>query len=246
MMSKQEIILRREVDIGLMEINNPPQNYLEEPEFIEYEKLKEFVDTGIKALLISGTGRNFSVGANIESIKKQIKDINIFKDQMVKGNHLLNYIDELEIPVIAAISGVCFGAGLEIALACDIRICDENALFAFPEVNHNLFPGLGGVRRLTELTGKPTGLELVLNGDLINANKAFELNIIDHIAEKKLALKNAIILAKKMTNNRPLKVINAVMKSIHNSKILGIDEMIKEDAKLFSDLAVDALRSDES
>jgi len=245
-MSKQEILLRKEGDIGLMEINNPPQNYLEEPEFIEYEELKEFVDTGIKALLISGTGRNFSAGANIKSIKKQIKDIQVFKDQMVKGNHLLNYIDDLEIPVIAAISGVCFGAGLEIALACDIRICNENCLFAFPEVNHNLFPGLGGVRRLTELTGKPTGLELVLNGDLINANKAFDLNIIDHIAEKKRALENVIMLAKKMTNNRPLKVINAVMKSIHNSKILGIDEMIKEDAKLFSDLAFDALRSYES
>jgi len=245
-MSKQEIILRREGDIGLMEINNPPQNCLEQPDFVDISTLINFVDTGIKALLISGTGRNFSVGANIESIKKQIKDISIFKDQMVKGNHLLNYIDELEIPVIAVILGVCFGAGLEIALACDIRICDENALFAFPEVNRNLFPGLGGVRRLTELTGKPTGLELVLNGDLINANKAFELNIIDHIAEKKRALENAIMLAKKMTNNRPLKVINAVMKSIHNSKILGIDEMIKEDAKLFSDLAVDALRSDES
>ena len=245
-MSKQEIILRKEGDIGLMEINNPPQNYLEQPDFVDISALINFVDTGIKALLISGTGRNFSAGANIESIKKQIKNIQVFKDQMVKGNHLLNYIDELEIPVIAAISGVCFGAGLEIALACDIRICDENALFAFPEVNHNLFPGLGGVRRLTEMTGKLTGLELVLNGDMINVDMAYKLNIIDHIAEKKQALENAIMLAKKMTNNRPLKVINAVMKSIHNSKILGIDEMIKEDAKLFSDLAVDALRSDES
>ena len=244
-MSKQEIILRKEGDIGLMEINNPPQNYLEQPDFVDISALINFVDTGIKALLISGTGRNFSAGANIESIKKQIKNIQVFKDQMVKGNHLLNYIDELEIPVIAAISGVCFGAGLEIALACDIRICDENALFAFPEVNHNLFPGLGGVRRLTELTGKPTGLELVLNGDLINANKAFELNIIDHIAEKKRALENAITLAKKITNNRPLKVINAVMKSIHNSKTMDIDEVIREDAKLFSELAIDALESNE-
>ncbi len=245
-MDKLKIILKREGDVGLLEINNPPENYLEKPDFIEIDRLKNYLDTGIKALVISGTGRNFSAGANLESVKDQIKEVNSFQDQIENGNRILNYLDQLNIPVIASISGVCFGAGLEIALACDIRICEKNALFAFPEVNHNLFPGLGGVRRLTELTGKPTALQLVLNGDLINADKAFELNIIDQIAEKKQALENAITLAKKITNNRPLKVINAVMKSIHNSKILDIDEMIKEDAKLFSDLAVDTLRSDEN
>jgi enoyl-CoA hydratase/carnithine racemase len=156
---------------------------------------------------------------------------------MEKGNRLLNYLDELEIPVIAAISGVCFGAGLEIALACDIRICEENALFAFPEANHDLFPGLGGSRRLAELTGKSTALELVLNGDMINAEKALELIIVDEVVEKKQALNHAIGLARKLTNNRSLDVIKAVMQSVNNSKVMTIEEVIKNDAQAFSKLA---------
>jgi len=241
MKSDHKTILKRDGDIGLLEINNPPQNYLEQPEFVKLDELKKFVGTEIKALVISGTGRHFCAGANIESIKDQIKDANVLHKQMEKGNRLLNYINDLEIPVVAAIRGVCFGAGLEIALACDIRICDESALFAFPEVNHDLFPGLGGVSRLIQLTGKSVALELVLEGDMINAKKASELQIIDKLAEKKQALDYSIVLAKKIINNRSLKVINAVMKSIHNSEKMNMDEVAKNDAEMFSKLAFESL-----
>ena len=241
MKSEHKTIFKRDGNVGLLEINNPPQNYLEQPEFVKLDELKKFVGTEIKALVISGTGRYFSAGADIELIKKQIKDVNAFQEQMENGNRLLNYIDDLEIPVVAAILGVCFGAGLEIALACDIRICDESALFAFPEVNHDLFPGLGGVSRLIQLTGKSVALELVLEGDMINAKKASELQIIDKLAEKKQALDYSIVLAKKIINNRSLKVINAVMKSIQNSEKMNMDEVEKNDAEMFSKLALESL-----
>ena len=241
MESTQKIILKKEGDVGLLQINNPPQNYLEQPDFIEFDKLKEFIETGIKALVIVGNGRHYSAGADLESIKEQIKDINVFREQMEKGNRLLNYLDDLEIPVIAAISGVCFGAGLEIALSCDIRICEENALFAFPEINHELFPGLGGMRRLAELTDRLTALELVLIGDMINAKKALEQHIVDEVVEKKQASDYSIDLAKKITNNRSSDVINAVMQSLNNSKTMDIDAVIKNDALMFSKLAMKSL-----
>jgi len=241
MKSEHKTIFKRDGDVGLLEINNPPQNYLEQPEFVKLDELKKFVGTEIKALVISGTGRHFSAGADIELIKKQIKDVNAFQEQMENGNRLLNSIDDLGIPVFAAISGVCFGAGLEIALACDIRICDESALFAFPEVNNDLFPGLGGVSRLIQLTGKSIALELVLEGDMINAKKASELQIVDKVVKKKQALGYSIVHAKKITNNRSLKVINAVMKSIHNSEKMNTDEAAKNDAEMFSKLALESL-----
>ena len=245
MKSEHKTIFKRDGDVGLLEINNPPQNYLEQPEFVKLDELKKLVRTKIKALVVSGTGRHFSAGADIELIKKQIKDVNAFQEQMENGNRLLNYIDDLEIPVFAAISGVCFGAGLEIALACDIRICDESALFAFPEVNHDLFPGLGGVSRLIELTGKSVALELVLEGDMINAKKASELQIVDKVVKKKQALDYSIGLAKKIANNRSLNVINAVMKSIHNSEKMNMDEVVKNDAEMFSKLALESLAETE-
>jgi enoyl-CoA hydratase/carnithine racemase len=245
MKSGYEILLKRDGDIGLMEIKNPPQNYLEQAEFVDSDMLEEFVGSGIKALIIVGNRRHFSAGADLKSIQDQIKNINHFHQQMENGNHLLNYIDTLEIPVISAISGVCFGAGLEIALACDIRICEQNALFAFPEINHELFPGLGGTRRLAELTGKSTALELVLNGDMINVATARKLRLVDEVVDKKKALIHAIDLAKKMTNNRSLDVIHAVMRSLNNSKIMEMQEVIKNDAMTFGRLALKSLGSKE-
>lgn len=235
------IILKREKDVGWLQINNPPENYLEQPDFIEIKELNNFIETGIKALLIEGSGRHFIAGADLEKLNEQIKDRKAFQDQLMKGNNLLNYIDELEIPVIAAISGVCFGAGLEIALACDIRICDENALFAFPEVNHDLFPGLGGVKRLVELTGMSAALELVLLGDMINAENAMELHIADAVVKKNEAKLFAVDLARKMTENRSLKVIHSVMRSVNNSKIMSADELIKHDTEMFAELAIESM-----
>jgi len=236
-----KIILKREKDVGWLQINNPPENYLEQPDFIQLDILKEFVNSGIKVLVIEGAGRHFSAGADLKKLKAQIKDRKAFQDQLMRGNKLLNYIDELEIPVIAAISGVCFGAGLEIALACDIRISDENTLFAFPEVQHDLFPGLGGTKRLAELTGLSSAIELVLSGDMINAEKAMELHIVDQMVEGKRALNYAVDLAHKITNNRPLKVIQAVMKSVNDSKNLSSNELIRNDTEMFIELALESM-----
>lgn len=243
-MSEHKIILKREGDIGLFEISNPPQNYLHQPDFIDIGELKNFVESGIKALVVFGSGRHFSAGANLDSMKEQINDANLFQNKLQKGNLLLNYIDELNIPVIAAISGVCFGAGLEIALAADIRLCDEKALFAFPEVNQDLIPGLGGIRRLEDLVGVSTSLELTLSGDMINANSALQLKIVDDIVERKKVLEFSILKARKLTNNRPLKVINAIMQSINNSKNMTVDEVIKSDTKLFTELALEVLNNE--
>jgi enoyl-CoA hydratase/carnithine racemase len=241
MKREEKVILQRAGDIGLMQINNPPENYLEKPDFIETEALKKFVETGIKALVIGGTGRHFSAGADLENLKEQIKNKKDFQEQLVNGNRLLNYIDSLEIPVIAAISGVCFGAGLEIALATDIRIAEENALFAFPEVNHGLFPGLSGTVRLAELTGLSTALELVLEGDMINAKKALELQIVDTLVKKNETRECAVDLANKITDNRPLKVVQAVMRSVNNSKSMSTDERIKNDTAMFTELALQSM-----
>ncbi len=237
----QKTILNKERDVGVLLLNNPPENYLEQPEFTGTEKLRDFVNSGIKALVIGSTGRHLSAGADLKIMRNSIKNINRFKNEMTEGSRLLNYVDELEIPVIAAISGVCFGAGLEIALACDIRICEEDSMFAFPEINHGLFPGLGGTQRLVRLAGRAVALELVLGGDMISAEKAKELHIVDEVVHKKKANDFAVELAKKLTDNRQLKVIKAVMLSIRNHEKLPVEEAIKKDAEMFAQLAKEAL-----
>lgn len=233
-------VIKRKGDVGILLINNPPENYLQHPEFIGLDKLRTFVGTGIKALIISGTGRHFSAGADLKLMRQQIEKINVFQNDLEKGNELLNFIDDLNIPVFAAISGVCFGAGLEIALASDIRVSEKNALFSFPEVNQELMPGMGGIRRMVNLIGSAGAIELVTKGDMIDAEKARQLKIIDRLFPGKVAFDQALDLAEKMTKNRPLQVINSIMESIRFAKTHSREESVKHDAKLFGKLALKA------
>ncbi|OQX73427.1 MAG: hypothetical protein B6D61_12580 [Bacteroidetes bacterium 4484_249] len=226
-------------EIGILKINNPPQNYLINPEFINIETLQEKLAGDIKGLVISGNGRHFSAGADLENIFNKTEKPEELKLNLIKGNKLLNYIENLEIPVIATISGVCFGGGFEIALACHIRVCTETSLFAFPEINSDLIPGMGGLQRMEKLTGKATTLELAFSGDTINASKAYDLKLVDYITEKNKALEFSVDLLKNIIKDRPLKVINMIMKSINNSNKMDIEKAMENDAEMFCELAVE-------
>jgi len=92
--------------------------------------------------------------------------------------------------------------------------------------------------------GKPVAMELVMHGDMIHAEKAKELGIVDEISDKKQAMKQAVRLAKKMTDNRPLSVINAVMNSIKNSKMLNVEEAVKVDAEMFARLVKESMEEE--
>lgn len=225
--------------IGIINLNNPPENYLSHPEFISLDLLKKFLDSGIKGLIITGSGRHFSVGANHETIINQAYESNTLKQNLIKGNQLLNFIENIEIPVIAAITGVCFGGGLEIALSCHIRISSKKSLFAFPEINRNLMPGLGGISRTERLVGKQNMLKLVLSGDTINAKTAHDIKLVDHTTEHNKVKEFALDFLKSITADRSLKIINAVMRSIHNNRKLSYEDALIEDTEMFCRLAMD-------
>ena len=120
-------------EIGILKLNNPPQNYLIEPAFADLEKLQRWLNADLKGLIITGAGRHFSAGADMLHLKEMAANTGALEKKMTAGNQLLNFIYDLDIPTIAAIKGVCFGGGLEIALSCQIRFCNSKALFAFPE-----------------------------------------------------------------------------------------------------------------
>ena len=150
---------------------------------------------------------------------------------------LLGYLQDLDIPVAAAISGVCFGGGLEIALACHMRICSENALFAFPETNLGLMPGLGGTFRLGERLSLQDSLKMILGGDMINAEEALSLKVVDTIVKNEEPLSYTFNFLRKITEGRPLKIINYVMQALKNSKRLPAEESMREETRMFCDLA---------
>ncbi len=243
-MENSKNILWEEKDtIGVLAINNPPENFIEEPEFVGLEFLKKITagDT-LKGIIITGTGRHFSAGADLEKLKQLAKDQTLLTNKISDGKKILQFIESLNIPVIAAISGVCFGAGLELALACHIRICNEKALFAFPEVNHAIMPGLGGTVMLPKLIGQSRSTEVILTGETVNAEKAREIGLVDHIIHGKEVLTFARDFLKKMTHEREIHVIRSIMKSIHNSLNMSFEQALNEETKLFCDLAIKSLQ----
>jgi enoyl-CoA hydratase/carnithine racemase len=226
-------------NIGILKINNPPQNLLIEPNFLDINDLKIWIScNNIKGLIITGNKRYFSAGADKEKLFKIAKNTSILKNSLIKGFKILTYIENLLIPTISVINGACFGGGLEIALSTHFRICSTNSFFAFPETDLGLMPGLNGTIRLPKLIGNNKSLFMILSGEILDAEKALEFGIVDHIFPKNDTFDSSLNFIKKMTENRKIEVINSVIKSLNNSKKMSLEKAMKEEAKMFCSLAL--------
>ena len=226
-------------DIGILTLDSPPENYLEDPEFIPLEVIRKWTSYDyLKGIMICGAGKHFSGGGKLDNLFRMIREKDNLSECMEGGKAVLDHIENLNIPVITAIQGICFGGGLEIALASHIRVCAENSLFAFPEINHGIIPGLGGTVRATELIGFHNSLKLIMSGDMINAEDALEMKLVDYIVSKSKLFEFCFSLMQKMTQDRPLPVIHAVMTALRNARNLSSYEAMKEETRLFCSLAL--------
>jgi enoyl-CoA hydratase/carnithine racemase len=232
-------IWKREGSTGVLSLPGQQGNYLEEPGFLPLSLLEElFSEPDLKGVIIKGSGRHFSAGANLEKLKLLARDESLLAEKMTAGKELIRLIESRDIPVVAEISGVCFGGGLEIALACHIRICSENALFAFPEVNYGIMPGLGGTDSLTRLIGPGRSTEMILSGDMANAEKALEMKLADYVVPQTELHVYTLGYLRKLTDDRDIDVIRSVMRSIRNSQIMDTERALAEETRLFCALAV--------
>jgi len=137
-------------------------------------------DESIRVVILTGAGEKaFSTGADI----KAMKGMNALKarDLSLMGEKICSILENLEKPVIAAINGFALGGGLEVAMACDIRIASENARMGQTEINIGLIPGWGGTQRLTRLIGRTKAKELVFMGKMIDAKTAEQLGILNMV-----------------------------------------------------------------
>ena len=245
MSNKTEILFESDGDIGMMFLNNPPHNYLYDPEFLDIkEVIKWITKNSFKGLIISGIGKHFSAGADLDNLFKSARNIEEFEKKINNGKKVLSFLENITIPTIAAISGICFGGGLELALSSHIRVCTDNSLFAFPESNYNLIPGLSGILKLYHICGSKKSLEIALSGNTFDANTALEYKIVDFITEKKDLINYCLEYLKTLTNNRPLSVINSIVASINNAKSLDIETAMKEETKMFCKLAYEEVTRD--
>ncbi len=144
--------------------------------------LSVYEDLDIKAVIITGSGtKAFAAGADISEISE------LDQSQALKfaefGQNVFQLIEDCPKPVIAAVNGFALGGGCELAMACHIRVALKSAKFGQPEVNLGIIPGYGGTQRLPQLIGRSKALELMLTGDIINAEQALKFGLINYLTD---------------------------------------------------------------
>jgi enoyl-CoA hydratase len=168
----------------------------------------------IKGIIITGAGEKaFVAGADIKELTQLSKEAAFTLAQ--NGQQIFKMIEDCPKPVIAAINGFALGGGCELAMACHIRLASENAKFGLPEVNLGILPGYGGTQRLAQLVGRGKALELAMTGDMISAQEANELGLVNHVTSSQAELMElATKIMNKILSKGPL-AIAGVIKSIN-------------------------------
>lgn len=217
--------LWQEGRILILTISNTPHNYLPSHFFVELDLCRDaMLSEKVDAIIITGKGKVFSKGADLSEIDSSSHAITI--ETLAFGNEIYTFISKLTKPVIAAINGPCLGGGLELALACHLRVCSEKARIGLPELTAGVIPGLGGTERLVRIVGEAKALEMILLGDMISASRAFELNLVSRVFPKKdffqkvLLFVNTILAARKEAVSEALKRIDRLRPEKESQHIL--------------------------
>jgi len=198
--------------VGVVSINRPKVlNALNAKTLDELEDAftRAFRDDAVSVLILTGAGEKaFVAGADINEIAELSGPKG--REFALRGQRLLNLIEKGGKPVIAAVNGYALGGGTEIALACHIRIASKNARFGQPEVKLGVIPGYGGTQRLPRLIGKGAALELILTGEMIDAERAYQLGLVNRLVEQEELMDAAFETAKKIMANGPVAVRSAL------------------------------------
>lgn len=207
-MSYQNLILERENDIAILYINRP--KYLNALNAQTLEEISAAVDevrqdAEIKVLIITGAGdKSFVAGADINfMLPLSPAEGRYFSDM---GEKVFRKLELMEKPVIAAVNGFALGGGCELAMACDVRLAADNALFGQPEVGLGIIPGFGGTQRLPRLVGEGRAKELTYTADNIKADEAYRIGLVNHIYPAAELMDQARKMAKRMASKAPLAV----------------------------------------
>ena len=181
-------------------------------------------DTEVRGVILTGAGdKAFIAGADISEL------VNITAVEAQKsssyGQAVLNLIEDLGKPVAAAVNGFALGGGCETAMACTIRVASENAKFGQPEVKLGVIPGGGGTQRLPRLVGKGRALQLILSGEMIDAQEAYRIGLVNEVVPAADLIKRAEAILKQIFANAPIAVkfaLEAVNKGLETSLAEGL------------------------
>jgi enoyl-CoA hydratase len=191
--------------VATLTLDKPPLNLIHLDDILEMaERLAELrEDPQVRSIIITGTGKAFIGGADIASFE-QIDSALTAKYVLQAGQRILRDMEEMEKPVIAVINGFTFGGGLEVALACDIRMCNEYAKFGQLEINYGVMPGWAGTQRLTKVVGLGRAKDLVLTGRVIDAQEALMMGLVSRVVPAARLVEEAMEVAALLAGKAPV------------------------------------------
>ena len=218
-MSFENIKVKKIENLSLITINRPQKyNAISIATLSELETAldKSANDNDVKVIAFTGEGEKaFASGSDLS----EVKDRNLKKalEPIIQG--LADKMEKTPKPIIAAINGVCMGGGLEVALGCDLRIATKYAVFATPEGKLGIIPGGGATARLPRIIGRAWGMEMLLMGESINAEKALKIGLVTRVVSEKDLIPEVIKMSKKLSQFAPF--VPRTIKAIVNFGMEG-------------------------
>ena len=217
--------------VATVVLKNPPVNALSTALLAELGNAMASIDSdsAVRSVVLTGDGSYFSAGADL----KEIMTIGLDEAPKVvaRGHEVYGRIARLRVPVIAAINGLALGGGLELALACDLRIAGESAKLGATEVNFGLMPAYGGTQRLPRLIGVAKAKEMIFSGNMINAAEALRIGLVNKVVPAGQELRAARDLAHTIAERAPKAVAaskRAIDRGIEEKLAAGLQQETEE------------------
>ena len=233
-MSFENLLVERDGGVAILTVNRPKVlNALNSQTLDELRRaildLKR--DDAVRAVILTGAGeKSFIAGADINELATQTPVSG--REHAMTGQHILDLIEHLGKPVIAAINGFALGGGCELAMACTIRIAAETAKLGQPEINLGLIPGYAGTQRLTRIVGRGRALELLLTGDQVTAQEAHRLGLVNRVVPAADLMAEAKKLAAALAAKAPV-AIRYILEAVHKGVEMPFAQAQVFEATLF-------------
>lgn len=230
----ETLIFERRDRVGIITINRPDKrNALNIKTREEGAALLDELrtDTSVNVVVITGAGdKAFIAGADIGEFAGRTA---MMQRDVMTARSLFNAIDTFPKPVIAMVNGYCLGGGCELALACDIRTASDKASFGQPEINLGIIPGGGGTQRLTRVVGEGKAMEMILTGEIIDAQTAFQIGLVNHVFPADQLEAKTLEIANRIAEKSPVALALA-KEAVKIASRSTLDEGLRREVDLFA------------
>ena len=235
-MDYKHIVYDKEGELAIITFNRPEVrnalNYLAIDETLEAARKAE-ADEAVRVLIFTGAGdKAFISGADIGELQQR-NTLTELEERSERRRVLANLLETMAKPTVAAINGFAVGTGLEIAMACTLRVAADTAKFGLPEINVGIMPGNGGTQRLPRLVGKGRAMEMILTGELIDAAEACRIGLVNQVVPLTELMDYAKQLAGKLASKSPL-ALKIAKDAINTGLDLSLAEGIRYEQKNFA------------